>query len=51
MVTSQETEQIEIEAQGGSSCDDGLSPEEAQFVEAWVEYWLRRGSQVVGSVQ
>ena len=51
MVARQETEQTEIEPQGTTSCDDDLSPEEERFVEVFVEYWLRRGSQVVGSIE
>jgi hypothetical protein len=37
-----------LNADAAYSRDELLSPEEERFVEAFVEYWKRRGALVVG---
>lgn len=47
------SERDDEECPNGSECeagnDEALSPEEERFVEMFVEYWIRRGAQLVRS--
>ena len=36
-------------SEGQTEHDDALAPDEERFVEVFVDYWIRRGSQLMRS--